>query len=253
MLTLADFQNKHAGQMGFVLGAGPSLHFQDTSLLRDYPVFAVNSAILKVPQCDYFVTDDSAAADWNYYQMTAKRSNCHKLLFKNKLEGLVDIFEPEKVVWYDHVAGHNPDFNAKNLEGYSMSKDASQPIVAARTSAGSAVHLAYIMGCDPIVLLGCDSCFRNGKRYFWQFPGERNAFRMSSPKPVYCRADRGSLNGKPVDQHCCDFNEYWKRFAKANQGKANIIYASEGGLIDAFSTATLKEVLTAFGNRKKPM
>lgn len=253
MTSLSDFHNKHAGQMGFILGAGPSLHFQDVAPLKDYPVFAVNSAILKFPQCDYFVTDDGAASEWNYFQTTAKNSRCHKLFFKKKLEDVVGIFDPDKVVWYDHVEGHNPDFDSKNLSGYEMTRDPSLPICAARTSAGSAVHLAYIMGCDPIVLLGCDACYKNGKRYFWQFPGERHAVKVINPKPVYCRADRGSINGKGVDQHCCDFNEYWRRLAKANVGKANIIYASEGGLIDSFPSASLAEVLSSFGSRKKTM
>lgn len=251
MTELIDFQNKHMGKMAFVIGSGPSLHFQDVSPLKDYVTFAVNSAILKIPRCDYFVTDDSSSAEWNYYQLTARSSNCYKLLFQNKLNDDVSHFNAEKVVWYDHVVGHNPDFDAKNLNGYEMTKTADKPIVAARTSTGSAVHLAYIMGCDPIVLLGCDCCHRNGKRYFWQFPDERNAVRLKNNKPVYCRADKGSFKGKPVDQHCLDFYEYWRRFSRVNQGKTNIIYASEGGLIDVFPSMTLAETLQKFGDRRK--
>lgn len=248
MPDLKSFENKHEGCLAFILGAGPSLHFQDVSPLKDYITFAVNSGILKYPKCDYFVSDDIAAREWNWYKVTAKSSNCYKLLFKKKLEGEADLFG-DKVVWYDHVPEHNPDFDCNNKDGYRMMKDANEPIIGARTSAGSAVHLALIMGCEPIVLLGCDSCYRNGKRYFWQFPGESKAVRVNSSQPVYCRADKGKRRNKAVDQHCCDFDEYWDRVSDMND--INIIYASEGGLIRAFPSMTLEEVLNRYGYRVK--
>jgi len=249
MRNIVDYEDKHKGIMAFIIGAGPSLHTQDISGVTDYVTFAVNSGILKLPYCDYFVTDDVAAADWNWYFSVAKNSGCTKFLFKEKLDGYEDIFG-EKFVWFDHVEGHNPDFDENNLEGYFMTKDASKPLIGARTSAGTAVHLAFIMGCDPIVLLGCDACHRHGKRYFWQFPGERKAVRKSTSKPVYCYADQGKRRNKPVDQHCCDFDAYWSHLAEVNKGRANIIYASEGGLIEAFQKMTLKEVMTEYVDRK---
>lgn len=247
MSQLNSLADKHREQIAFIVAAGPSLHFQNTTPLKEYVTFAVNSGILKVPQCDYFVTDDPAVADWNYYQLTAKSSRCTKLLYR-KLEGEADHFPPDKVVWYDHVEGHSP-FDPSNLEGYEMTK--SGPIVAARTSAASAVHLAYIMGCNPIVLLGCDACHRNGRRYFWQFPGERNAVRIRGSQSMDCRADKGLCRGKPVDQECLDLDQYWRRFARANSDKTRIIYASEGGLIDAFPSMTLEQVLAIYGDRRK--
>jgi hypothetical protein len=247
MPQLNSFVNKHKDQMAFIVAAGPSLHFQNVLPLKEYVTFTVNSGILKIPQCDYFVTDDPAVADWNYFQLTARSSRSIKLLY-SKLENDVSHLDPEKIVWYDHIEGHSP-FDPNVRDGYQMT--AEGPIAAARTSAGSAVHLAYIMGCNPIVLLGCDACYKNGKRYFWQFPDERNAVRIRNPQSLHCRADKGLRQGKPVDQDCLDFLEYWRVFAKSNENRSKIIYASEGGLVDAFPSMTLKQVLTIYGDRKK--
>jgi hypothetical protein len=131
-----------------------------------------------------------------------------------------------------------------------MTKDAEKPIVGARTSMGSAVHFAYIMGCDPIVLLGCDCCYLQGKRYFWQFPNEPRAFRITH-EPVFSTPNAGTFDGKQIDTHGRDFIIYWANFAeKAAQVGVNIIDAS-GGVLTCFKKMTLPEVLKVYADRKK--
>ncbi len=250
-MNLINLENKHFNQMCFIIGAGPSLHFQNISEIDKFVTITVNSGILKMPNSDYFLSDDIAVKDWNYFQTTVKDSKCIKLLYKNKLQNEVDHLNSDEIIWYEHHTSHTPDFNINSSDGYTMSNKGSEPIIGARTSAGSAVNLAHIMGCSPIVLLGCDSCYKNGKRYFWQFPGEKQAFKVTNRGPVYSRPDQGQINGKAVDKHCCEFNLYWNKLAKCNKDKVEIIYASEGGLIDAFPRMTLKEVLVKYGDRIK--
>ena len=54
-MRIKTLQDKHVGQIGFVIGSGPSLHDVDFDLLKDYVTIAVNSAILKSDNYDYFV------------------------------------------------------------------------------------------------------------------------------------------------------------------------------------------------------
>ena len=241
-MRIEDFQDKHSGRMAFVVGSGPSLHFQDLSRLKEHIVFSVNSSILKVPDCDYFVSDDEGVTHWNYYKDTARKSNCVKLLYKNKLEKHCSLFPKEKVCLFAHKTWYDPTTKTYPEGGLNMTKDASLPIIGARTSLATAIHLAYIMGCNPIVMLGADCCFRDNKRYYWQYPGERQAFQIGKPN-IVSGANKGRVDGKAVDNHCVDFLEYWRQFAVANAGKANIIYASEGGILKCFPTKTLAEVL----------
>lgn len=248
-MEMKDLQDKHAGKMCFIVGAGPSLRSVNASLLSNYITITVNSGILKVPDCDYFLSDDIGVKHWNYWHDHAKNGKCIKLLYEDKLKAEAGHFDPQKVVFFKHKWWFQPPKSYNLPDGLIMTKDANLPIIGARTSVGSAVHIAYIMGCDPIVLLGCDCCYgpRN-IRYFWQFPGETPAHRINGER-VFCHANSGKMNNKCVDHHCVEFTQYWARLAKINAGTANIIYASEGGILRCFPVMTLNEVLEKYRDR----
>lgn len=249
-MKLEDLQNKHAGQMAFVIGAGPSLHFQDVSPLKDYITLTTNSGILKVPDCDYYVTDDHGVSTWNYWRDTARQSRCIKLLYETKLKEHVAHFRKEEVLFFGHKTWFDPKTKSYPEGGLVMTKEAAKPIIGARTSLATTIHWAYIMGCDPIVLLGADCCYHGNKRYFWQFPGETKAFQMNG-QHVFSTPNRGKKEGQPVDMHCVDFLDYWRQFADINKETANIIYASEGGILKCFPIMTLPEVLEKYKDRRK--
>lgn len=249
-MLLKDLQDKHLGSMGFVVGGGPSLHFQNIEPLKDYVTIAVNSGILKASNCDYFLSDDVGVKHWNYYHRDAKESKCIKLLYEDKLKNDASHFRQEEVLFFKHKWWYSPEKKEYNFNGLEMTKDADSPIIGARTSAASALHFLYIMGCSPIVLLGCDSCYRIGKRYFWQFPGEKKAFRLNG-NPVFSNPNRGRRRGQFVDSHCCEFDDYWNHFERINRGKVDIIYASEGGLLECFPTKRLEDVFLEYGEKKK--
>lgn len=249
-MLLKDLQDRHSGSMGFVIGGGPSLHFQDLSPLNDYVTVAVNSGIVKHPKCDYFLSDDIGVKHWSYFHDEVKNNNCIKLLYEEKLKNEISHLNKEEVILYKHTWWYSPEDKKYNFKGLDMTKNVDLPIVGARTSAASAVHFLYIMGCCPIVLLGCDCCYYERKRYFWQFPGEKRTYRING-RPPFSVPNKGKKRGKPVDSHCCDFDDYWNHFQRINKDKVDIIYASEGGILDCFPKMTLKEVLLKYENRKK--
>lgn len=246
-MNITDFQDKHLGKMAFIVGAGPSLHFQDLEPIKKHVVFSVNSSILKVPDCDYYVSDDEGVSHWNYFKDTARKSKCIKMMYKAKLEKASAIFAPEQVCFFGHKTWYDPVKKEYPEGGLIMTRDASLPIIGARTSLASAIHLAYIMGCGPIVMLGADCCFRDGKRYYWQYPGERQAFQVGKPN-ILSGANKGRVDGQAVDNHCVDFLEYWRQFAEVNKN-VDIIYASEGGILKCFPTMTLQEVIEKYGDK----
>ncbi len=130
-----------------------------------------------------------------------------------------------------------------------ITKDPEKPIIGARTSVGTAVHLAYIMGCDPIVLLGCDCCYHDEKEYFWQFPGEPKPYRL---KGINLPTRKHMMNRKIVDSDNVEFMEYWAALAKANP-HVHIINAATNGLLDAFPKLGYSDVIKRFGNLKKDL
>ena len=106
---------------------------------------------------------------------------------------------------------------------------------------GSAVHFAYLMGCDPIVLLGADCCYKDGHRYFWQYEEEQpqriKPFKQKIYDHLYERIYKENIV------------KYWKSLAQLNP-LVNIIDCSDG-LLECFPKMTVEEVLSKFGERKK--
>lgn len=250
-MEIKELQNKHAGKMGFVVGAGPSLHYQNVELLKDYVTIAVNSSLPKVKFADYFIADDIGVKNWNYYRtVLPKETNATALLYAEKLKQHAGHIKKNKVVWFNHKWWYDPKGKNYNPNGLIMTSEAEKPIIGARTAAGSAIHFAHIMGCDPIVMLGCDCCYEGRKRYYWQFEGEEKCFRTTGER-VFSSPNRGNHKGKPVDSHSMDFLEYWEALAnQATEQGIRVINAS-GGILDSFERMEFEEVFEKFGDRKK--
>ena len=233
-MKLKDFKKKHNGEIAFLLGGGPSLHYLDIDMIKDHVTITVNSAIEKMFLCDYFVSDDHDISGWNYYE-SLHMSPCTKFLYKDKFEGKCG--KLKDLVLYSHTWWYSPEDKSYNFDGLRLTED--EPIVGARTSMGSAVHIAYIMGCNPIVLLGNDCQLKDRKRYYWQFPGEKKQFRVKGRKFTHQTQNRGFSKDS--------FAEYWKHFARVNKDNdVNIIDASDSCL-DCFPKMSVIEVLDNYG------
>lgn len=238
-MKLSDLKDIYSNKVCFILGAGPSLRFVSKELLGNNIIFSCNSSIIKFPNSHYFVCDDTEARNWSWYREDAAKSPAIKLLFRAKLADTADYFGGYETILFDHAPQHSPDYNTKDHSGLVMSNDPLLPLIGARTTIGTAVHLSYIMGCNPIVLLGCDCCYSEGKRYYWQFPGEVQPRHLHGKK-VFCHANMGQRSGKGVDAHCCEFLDYW-RLIKENNPHVNIMNAS-GGLLDYFPNIAIDEI-----------
>lgn len=242
-MKISDLYNKHKDKMCFILGAGPSLHFADVEPLKDYITITVNSGIIKAKWCDYFLSDDIGVSSWEYYQDVLPRTDCTKLLYRDKLSHKCSHLK--NVLLFDHTWWYSPSEEKYNPPGIILNK--TGPIIGAITSVGSAVHFAYIMGCNPIVLLGCDCCYKDGHRYFWQYEGEEKTERKSRYNNViddnYFESiyRGGTLN-------------YWNEMYKANShiiGKEVEIIDASDGLINCFRKMSVKDILLEYGSKKK--
>lgn len=237
--------------MCFIAGASPSLRFVKTDLLSNYITISVNSSLLKFPNCNYFVTDDHGVSTWNYWQKTARESKCIKFLFADKLRNYVSHIDPNTVVFFDHRYWSTRIENKEvyHKENLIVHDDPNIPIIGARSSVASAINIAFIMGCDPIVLLGVDNCYEGIKRYYWQFDGEPKAYETNNR--IFSIPNRGLIKNKPVDQHCVDYDLYWQQFAEMNPKllDGRIINCAVNGILDVFPKVELTDVLQRYGDR----
>jgi hypothetical protein len=247
-MTLTEFHNLHHGKMCFIAGASPSLRHVDFKTIKNFITIAVNSSIMKYPESDYYVTDDQGVLDWNYWRQYVLPSKCHKFLFREKLGKHITNYNDSEYTFYDHRYW-SQEFNRDNMLVYS---DPLVPIVGARTSVASAINIAFIMGCDPIVLLGMDNCFEDGKRYFWEFHGEPKAFQINkfsnySRFPSYI----DKKTNKTIDRHCHEYEKYWSHFAEANPQllRGKILNSSVNSLLEIFPKVELDRILHIYGDR----
>jgi hypothetical protein len=241
-MEVKELQDKHKDKLCFIYGAGPSLRYVDETKLKDYVNIAVNSGIVKHAHFDYFVSDDSSIEDWSYYDTVWRHSWTTKLLYRDKFEPSCS--EKKNVIFYDHEWWFSPSDKKYNYEGLKLKKE--EPIVGARTSVGSAIHLAYIMGCNPIVLLGNDCKIKDDKRYFWQYNKKSfQPFRISG----YEFNSRNQNRGFSKDS----LTKYWNKFAEVNRKiigeQVEIIDCSDSDL-RCFTRMHLQEIIDKYGDRK---
>jgi len=245
-MKIKDLKDKFpdkSKKLGFCIGAGASLHFQDINLVKPYISIAANSGIVKANFFDIFLSDDWSICDWEFYYNIAKLP-CYKFLYKSKLEKYSSHFKKEEVIFFTHKCWYDPSTRSFCEGGLDLTED--EPLIGARTSLATCIHALYILGIRNIVLLGADCCYsKERKRYFWEYPGEKRAVRVKN-KPISWFADKGKIKGHPVDFHSVEFLKYWEDLAKATKDSdVNIINCS-GGILDVFPRMTLEEVIKKY-------
>jgi len=262
-VKIKELENRHEGSMAFVVGAGPSLHFIDVEPLKEYTVLAVNSGLPKVPFADYFVADDVGVKNWDYFVELLPTLDTVPLLYRDKLVRHTECLDraQKEYIWFNHKWWWDAKNKRHNPDGLKLTKEATAPIIGARTTAGSAFHFAYIMGCNPIVLMGCDCCYYEDeslpvtdanryKRYYWMMPGETPCKRVTNER-VFSFPNRGVERGKPVDAHAVAFIEYWEALAKEAEAANIDVIDCSTGILDCFPKMTLDEILDKYGHLKK--
>ena len=236
-MELKELQDRHKGEVIFVVGSGPSMKDIDADLLKDYTIMAVNGGIAKVPFAQYIISDDRDIIHWSYFDIVRK-SNCICLFYEDKFKNYIDNSLKERTIFYKHKSWFSPPDIYNLPDGLVLTKDVVEPIVGSRTSTGSVVHLAYCMGAKVIVLLGNDCQLKNGKRYYWQFPGEQKQHRIKGRKFTHQTQNRG------FDKDA--FVEYWNYFAQVNKDSDVTIIDASDSCLDCFPKMSVREVLNEY-------
>ncbi len=257
MRNLEEYNNVYKDKLCFIIGSGPSLHFQDLGMLDKHLTIAVNSGYLAFPNANFFVSDDWAVADWSYFSKDLVEAECTTvLLYEDNLQHAASMFG-DRAVLFRHRRGYHLTEPYKHEE-YEYR------IFEAQTSVGTAIHIAYNMGCRKIILLGIDDRYHEGKRYFWQFrkdkPFQRGKFIRNYRKIVRLgaevsedeygvvsnlrRATDSNINLPDADLLDVDLlgiSKYWKELYKNLQGHCDVFNASHLSRSSLFPKIKLSE------------
>lgn len=134
------------GEPCFILGNGPSLTDENINILQDkYFTIGINSS------CDIF---DSTLLMWQdiefFYSKRKILPSLKSILFCK------DIADPLNLAYHFSLEGG----------GFSLPRN-SMLLHGCGSTGPLAFQLAYVLGCDPIILLGFDCRPRNGKTDFY--------------------------------------------------------------------------------------
>jgi hypothetical protein len=243
-MRLKDISINKSKNIGFVVGAGPSLYNQNLDCLKNYITITVNSGILKVPFADLYLSDDIGCSSWSYYIKDLPKLPCLKLLYKTKLKNNYKYFKKDEVIFFFHKSYYVPSEKKYYPEGLVLTKD--EPIIGSRTSFSSSLHVLYILGVKNVILLGNDcQLSKDGKRYFFEYwPKEKQPYRISG-QPFNEKNKLMGFSSK-------DFIFYWKNFAAVNtellnSGEFNVINCSDTPSdFNFFPKMTIDNVLDKF-------
>jgi len=234
MRTLEEFNGVHAGRRCFIVAAGPSILNQDLESLKLDIVIAVNSGFLAVPWATYFISDDWSVANWSFFFDDLVHSQTIPLLYEFKLGTSAYMFG-NRAVLFRHKKGISiPDKYIHMNQEFLIGET--------RSSVGTAIMVAHIMGCSKIVLLGVDGCRLGTARYFWQLSKKYKApYRNDGLSPDRYR--KCTVRGQVTDSDLMDINKSWEAFGKAVLKKCKVYNASENSLVDVFPKKSLQEIL----------
>ncbi len=236
---LSGLINKHKGKPAFVLGSGPSLHNLDWKLIEPYITIAVNSTILKTPKADYYLTCDFGMTVWESW-VTLRNLKCDLILYNvdvgfRHLEYLTkeDTFEGidnDRIYYFD-------------MKDSDLQMDGMK-LIRGSTSTQVAAHFAHLLGCSPIILVGCDCKYEDRKYHYYDFPRETVDKILKSE---YGSFKSWNLIKREGNSNKCLDGHYvcWNKIQKQNPN-INIIDTS-GGRLDMFPQMTIKEVLKIYG------
>ena len=125
-----------------------------------------------------------------------------------------------------------------------MRKDPTCQLIRGSTSTQAAVHFAHLMGCSPIVLLGCDCQYVDNKYHYYDYDGEEvdevREEKYNNFKPRNLIVQEGDSNKYLKGHVAC-----WQKIREANY-HINIIDTS-GGKLTMFRRRTLREVVELYG------
>lgn len=236
--NLETFNNIHKNQMCFIIASGPSVSLIDLSLIKNYISISVNSGYCGFPECDYFVSDDESVANWSFFVNDLSKSKTTLFLYEDKLKKFECLFQ-NRVVFYRHRVGYHVSDKYEH-ENYS------NRICQSRTSVGTAIAIAHVMGCSPIILAGVDCIRLNNRRYFWQ-DQKKKPYRNDNVLPDHFY--KTIFNSNVMDTDLVEIYNYW--INQADFGKLEIYNVSSISILDIFPKLTLTEVIKKFGERSK--
>jgi|TARA_R110002020_G_scaffold187400_3_gene385730 hypothetical protein len=153
----SEVEDIHKGKRAIVCGSAPSLNDIDFDKVSDNNIiFACNQSVTAMSKCDYFCMTDHAVPKNNFFEygvnISTKIATWGDFYNAQKIKDIHDQLK-DKIYFFERDGSNMFDFNKKDK------------FIVGVDSVQCATHLAYITGCNEIVLAGVDLQHTDGKIY----------------------------------------------------------------------------------------
>ena len=230
-----QLRDRHKGRAGFVIGCGPSLCASDLDMLRDEVTLASNRINLAFDKTDWR-PDYFAISDWVLFPKIKRHLASQYDLILGGPDMPRRLHGTRMVRWHwlgQPVGQPNGDGNV------CFSGNASEGIWSGGTISFDLMQIAAHLGCNPIVLIGCDHQYEGedgiDPRSIMEAPDVQNHFD-----------DNYRVPGERVRPACLNLMTRAFRHAQAwsEANGVQILNATRGGDLDIFQRVSLEDILS---------
>jgi hypothetical protein len=245
-----EFKDIHKGKLAFLLGTGVSFADVEVAKIHPYITMAINGVLFKYPNPTYLFSCDGGLFYYGLLNIVSK--NTHLILsneFDFSDEGVEVKMKEYAITNYTNV---KRKWGVAKTESVTM-RNTDDSLVFGLSSVHCAAHLLYIMGCNPIVLIGCDCRFTRGVYSYWMLPEYKDKIL-----PAYINEEgeadlphpgkHKEIMKRNLPGHLSEFKQYWETMHRLAP-QVPIIDACDSA-ISCFPKMTLEEVLKNYGDRK---
>jgi hypothetical protein len=196
--NLRDFYQRHHKKTAIIFGGGPSLNdlpdsFFYSKLFCESVVFASNIASLRVPRIDYFLFTDGAVPKATYFHEAF--SKARNVIYANSLA----LSDADNEFILSSLKSNIRYLERRFDHFYKLDPATDTLLINGIDYLHPCAHLAHIMGCDKIVLIGVDlCCLVDGFTHFIDDYGVYPDFikRADPESPYMSREEYRSLRSK---------------------------------------------------------
>ena len=204
-LQLRDFQNRHAGQRCFIVGNGPSLSSLPLDRLQNELLFGSNRGYLAyplgLPTFHYYCLSDIHV--FNKHREEIVRAQVGERFYRDtavppEVDGWRVPYLPD---CYMYHGDFRKDISTGTARGHTVTLDLCVPI-------------AFYMGFETVILIGCDYAWARDSVHFYQCP----------------RDAQTQIDALPVDRMFKSFEVARRTFEEEGR---QLLNATSGGNLEA--------------------
>lgn len=157
--SLAEVKDKHVGCPAFIFGSGPSINeFDITKIPNNAVSLCCNQGMTALEHSNYFCMTDGSIPGSSYFDYGIEHSDYVMMCSR----GMSDL--PDVKSRFEQIKDKSFFFNRRYGSGNFDFKDDSL-LIDGYDVVHVIAHLAFIMGCSPIIFVGVDLCYKDGQKY----------------------------------------------------------------------------------------